>query len=288
MEIQQRVKYGSNETMIFCQLAAARIRTRKVNVITDLVIIGRELIKVKERLEHGQFQPWVEQEADMSVGMAWKCRRLAEDWSRFPVLRQFESIEAALKFPTLDAELQREIVAKEAFTWLRFNEVEGEWRRRKWHEGMEARMAGTDGVKIPYEQRMGEALDYVRDAMGSDDVVIAEEATAFYRKHRDEFARLSDSPPSVVDADVGWREPRDDTGQWGYVDDCCELWACVKRPDGGWESVAQLRKVVTLWPDPRPAMYLTRDGPATEAWQASAMDLLLERRRIRERVGEVL
>jgi hypothetical protein len=59
------------------QLAARRIKTKAERAKQDLLAIGQELVNVKERLAHGQFTEWIEQEFGMSLRMA---QRMMNVW----------------------------------------------------------------------------------------------------------------------------------------------------------------------------------------------------------------
>lgn len=46
--------------------ATARIKARMAGTIRDLIEIGRDLIRVKSLLSHGEFMPWLEREFNMA------------------------------------------------------------------------------------------------------------------------------------------------------------------------------------------------------------------------------
>jgi hypothetical protein len=60
------------------QEVANRIRRRMKAMIVDT---GEDLIKIKDRLEHGAFLRWLEQECHLSERSAQRCMRAAR-WAR--------------------------------------------------------------------------------------------------------------------------------------------------------------------------------------------------------------
>ncbi|MEO5375091.1 MAG: DUF3102 domain-containing protein [Alphaproteobacteria bacterium] len=57
--------------------AAERIRVRMKRTAEDIIEIGRDLITVKEKLDHGQFLPWISKEFGMKEDMAQNFMRVA-------------------------------------------------------------------------------------------------------------------------------------------------------------------------------------------------------------------
>jgi hypothetical protein len=66
------------EAAAFVQAAASRIRGHVTKVAESIISIGRELIQVKERLDHGQFGRWLESEFAWSDRTARNYMRAAE------------------------------------------------------------------------------------------------------------------------------------------------------------------------------------------------------------------
>lgn len=57
---------------------AERIRLRLKKTAEDIIEIGKDLIQVKEKLEHGQFTPWLQAEFDISERTARRFMKVAE------------------------------------------------------------------------------------------------------------------------------------------------------------------------------------------------------------------
>ena len=55
--------------------ATARIKDR---LIKDIIETGRDLLEVKSKLQHGQFEPWLSTEFNMTTRTAQKYMRAAE------------------------------------------------------------------------------------------------------------------------------------------------------------------------------------------------------------------
>lgn len=56
----------------------------------DIVEIGRDLKEVKEKLDHGQFLPWIESEFGMSQQTASNFMRVAEQFAdKLPIIGNF-------------------------------------------------------------------------------------------------------------------------------------------------------------------------------------------------------
>jgi hypothetical protein len=61
-------------------LSARRIKVKAERSKHDLLDIGKELVAVKERLEHGQFTDWIEQEFGMSMRTAQRFMNVYETY----------------------------------------------------------------------------------------------------------------------------------------------------------------------------------------------------------------
>jgi hypothetical protein len=55
-----------NSAFLFVQEKAQNIHARLKRTAEDIIAIGQDLIEVKERLEHGEFLPWLQSEFEMS------------------------------------------------------------------------------------------------------------------------------------------------------------------------------------------------------------------------------
>jgi DNA modification methylase len=85
VEIVQRslFDYGSldSDTRAFVQEKAHAIQTRLKRTAEDIIAIGLDLLAVKERLQHGQFIPWLQAEFGMSDRHALNFMRVASRFS---------------------------------------------------------------------------------------------------------------------------------------------------------------------------------------------------------------
>lgn len=70
------------ETSAFVQEKAQNIHARLKRTAEDIIAIGQDLIEVKERLEHGQFKPWLQSEFEMSYPTAVNFMRVADRFGK--------------------------------------------------------------------------------------------------------------------------------------------------------------------------------------------------------------
>jgi hypothetical protein len=70
------------DTRLFVQEKAQAIHTRLKRTAEDIIAIGLDLRAVKERLEHGQFKPWLHSEFQMSYPTAINFMRVAERFGK--------------------------------------------------------------------------------------------------------------------------------------------------------------------------------------------------------------
>ncbi len=68
------------------QAVTARIKDRLTRQVADIIETGRDLIEVKEKLEHGQFERWLDSEFGMTVRTAQRFMR-ASEW---PATRMYQ------------------------------------------------------------------------------------------------------------------------------------------------------------------------------------------------------
>ena len=66
------------EDMAFITAASERIRLRMKRTSEDIIEIGKDMIEVKERLNHGQFGFWLENEFDMTERHARRFMNVAD------------------------------------------------------------------------------------------------------------------------------------------------------------------------------------------------------------------
>lgn len=72
--------------------------------VEDIIEIGKELTAVKDRLEHGQFLPWIKAEFDMSADTAHRMINVAARFGQIPQIAEFKpSILYALAAPSTPA-----------------------------------------------------------------------------------------------------------------------------------------------------------------------------------------
>ncbi len=60
------------------QAVTSRIKDRLIRQVTDIIETGRDLIEVKSKLDHGQFQSWLNLSFNMTVRTAQKYMQAAE------------------------------------------------------------------------------------------------------------------------------------------------------------------------------------------------------------------
>ena len=63
------------------QAVTARIKERLTRQVADIIETGRDLLEVKAKLEHGQFERWLAQEFGMAVRTAQRFMR-ASEWAQ--------------------------------------------------------------------------------------------------------------------------------------------------------------------------------------------------------------
>lgn len=63
------------------QAVTARIKDRLSRQVSDIIETGRDLIEVKSKLQHGQFERWLAQEFGMTVRTAQRFMR-ASEWAQ--------------------------------------------------------------------------------------------------------------------------------------------------------------------------------------------------------------
>ncbi len=60
------------------EAATTRIKDRLTRQVKDIIEIGRDLLEVKSKLEHGQFEAWLNTAFNMTIRTAQKCMRAAK------------------------------------------------------------------------------------------------------------------------------------------------------------------------------------------------------------------
>lgn len=94
--------------------AAVRIRMRMSRTAEDIVEIGRDLIRVKDLLGHGNFLPWIETEFGMSADTAGRFMQVAKNLSgRIPHGAEFEpTVLYALAAPSTPEPVRQEVLRR--------------------------------------------------------------------------------------------------------------------------------------------------------------------------------
>lgn len=99
--------------------------------VEDIIEIGKELTAVKDRLEHGQFLPWIKAEFEMSKSAAYRMMDVAERFGNFPKLGNFKpAILYALAAPgTPDAVVEHALEKAEAGDKVTLAEIQ-DWKAK--------------------------------------------------------------------------------------------------------------------------------------------------------------
>jgi hypothetical protein len=196
--MEETFEYPDREMREFCEARLARIRELKRRTIETLAEIGAHLQQVKDRLDHGQWLPWLEAHWGGSRESARRCRLLARALPQIPQIVQFGSVTAATDFVALEPWCQEKVLERRAFTW-------SEYRAAVWDATMRRHLADED---LEFQNRYGDVLHAIRDDM--KDPVLRPAAVALLEEHAETFARLSDRQPEEVQAEAGaaWEERR--------------------------------------------------------------------------------
>jgi hypothetical protein len=104
------------EDETFVREAADRIRSRMTHSAQSIIEIGRDLIRVKERLGHGNFLPWIDREFRMTEKTAERFMSVAERFGD-----KFDSVSTLgltalyeLAAPSTPEEVRSEVEARVA------------------------------------------------------------------------------------------------------------------------------------------------------------------------------
>ena len=279
--------YPSESLGHFCEEKAQRvtdIRHGLVRVNVRLMWeMGRCLNEVKAHLPHGSYQNW---EAwrfpDWSYGTMRRWRILAERLDKLDcdgqdallaVLERFLSSDAALEYPALPEPVQRRVVDAGAWTW-------SEFRATVWRAEMDDHLEGCDQKKR--DHACGDVLQAIEEVSRDPDApeALKDAARDLYERHRDEFARLEDEAPAVVDVEAGveWKPPPDDDRPTARLTPCDDgsLWLC-RWTGEAFEPVLPVTSRLEMMnggtePVLLAAFPRTTDGPTAAAWQRAVMD----------------
>jgi len=256
------IVYQDETTRQVCEAAAGRIRRLIARTVKSVAEIGRELRRVKERLQHGQWLPWLDANFGWTAETARRYMLLARAVDGDPRVLEFRSIEAALEYPRLEPPVRDEVMERGAFTWTEF-------RRTVWDATMRAHLA--DGG-LPRDHRFGDVLIAIEEAR--DDPVLAETALALYDENRETFARLSDREPAEIDREVGaFKDPDPDRPAVNLVVEAGR-YAIFRWRDDGWQFHAHVPQALVMGGVLLFAAPETQDGPASRSWQNAGLDAL--------------
>lgn len=102
-----------SETRIVVQQRTTEIKALMKRAASDIIEIGQKLIEVKERLEHGQFSPWLEAEFGWKHTTAWNFMQVADKFSKFESLDGFApSALYLLAAPSTPESARQEAIAR--------------------------------------------------------------------------------------------------------------------------------------------------------------------------------
>lgn len=108
--------YGALAAEVATELrgTAERVRARFKRATSDIIENGRDLLKVKDRLKHGEFTAWVESELGMSARNAQTMMRAAEvaaeESENFSLLQPTVALKLAA--PSVPAEVRTAFVER--------------------------------------------------------------------------------------------------------------------------------------------------------------------------------
>lgn len=268
--------YQDETTQEVCEAAAFRIRRLIKHTVESVAEIGRELAGVKDRLDHGQWLPWLEVNFGWTAETARRYSLLARAVDGDPRVLRFRSIEAALQYPLLEAPIQDAVMVREAFTWSGFKRV-------VWDATMRAHLIDSD---LDYDRRYGAVLNAIEDAV--DDPMLAPVAAALYEENREEFARLSAREPAEMDREVApFRDADPDRPVVNLVMETGR-YAIFRWNDDGWAFHAHVPQSLTMGGSLLFAAPETADGPASRAWQNAGLDALCKFYGVATLYGEAL
>jgi len=263
------VVYQDESTRKACEAAAGRIRGLIKSTVESVAEIGRELAGVKCRLPHGQWLSWLDGNFGWTSETARRYMLLGRAVDADPRVLRFRSIEAALKYPLLEAPVREAVMEKEAFTWSAF-------RRAAWEATMRVHL--TDGDLDP-DHRKGDVLIAIEEAR--DDPVLADVAAALYEENRESFARLSGREPAEIDREVGpFKDPDPDRPAVRLVMETGR-YAVFRWYDDGWRFHAHVPQALVMDGTLLFAAPETQDGPTSRSWQNAGLDELCKFYRVR-------
>src|SRR3954467_148349 len=86
IDVTPTVVFDDAETEIFCAENAEAIRVLGKRVVGDIIEIGNRLIAVKQRLQHGEWLPWLDREFGWSRQTADNFIHVAERFADLPTV----------------------------------------------------------------------------------------------------------------------------------------------------------------------------------------------------------
>ena len=111
------VEYPDERTRRWAEAKAHKIRSLVRRGVMVAVEMGQELEEVKGRLQHGFWLTWLDANFGWTEETARKYRRLAAAVEQNPRILEFQSLEAACRFPQLPPRVQEEVMERGAFRW---------------------------------------------------------------------------------------------------------------------------------------------------------------------------
>jgi hypothetical protein len=257
-----------------------------------LVEIGFILCRVKQRLDHGGFGPWLAEYFGGSEDTAQNYMRLARWAEKDERVLNVRSLAVAYSWGDLPERTRKAIVEREAYSWRQAQDLIDEHRRDDWLAAVDASL--LDG-EIPFAERAGNALAAAEEAL--EDPVLRPAAVAFLEREAGTFARLADREPEEIKAEAGVtdeerRPEATDAPPGAQLMETEGYWICCWSGDK-WEPIAPVLSFVQVWPSNAmiAAFPRTTDGPAAKAWQNSAVRAVCARlnaRTVGDRAAEVV
>ncbi len=154
------------------EAATTRIKDRLIRQVTDIIETGRDLLEVKGKLEHGQFEPWLNTSFNMTTRTAQKYMRAAEWMAGKSELSSFLTPNTIylLSAPTTPESAQRRVLddleAGKPVNHREVREVVEEVKHREREVGPKKRHGKPTGVRAEKRRRKELAADFIVKAQG--------------------------------------------------------------------------------------------------------------------------
>ncbi|SBV91178.1 conserved hypothetical protein [uncultured Eubacteriales bacterium] len=140
------------------EVITAEIQMLKANVGIGIVEIGNRLLEAKAQLQHGEWLPWLENQAQFSVSQANRFMRLAKEYSNSSALTNLGASKALalLAFESEEREAfaaESHIINGEEKTVVDMTSRELEQAIRERKEALEAKEAAEADKRIAEQSR---------------------------------------------------------------------------------------------------------------------------------------